>query len=70
VKRLCETPGISSSEGAIRKPVAEEQRPIVDDLDADVMGKRLHPVGGWDARALFAQCVRVHGFGGGPCPER
>jgi len=38
LKRLCETPGISSSEGAIRKLVAEELRPIVDDLDADVMG--------------------------------
>lgn len=100
LKRLCETPGISGSEDAIRTLVAEELRPFVDSLDADVMGNlvgvrngtpdgprvmiaahvdeigfrvrfiddqgflRLHPVGGWDARALFAQRVRVHGFGG------
>lgn len=104
LKRLCEMPGISSNEGAIRELVAGELRPFVDSLEADVMGNlvgvrngapegprvmiaahmdeigfrvrfiddrgflRLHPVGGWDARALFAQRVRVHGFGGQALP--
>lgn len=104
LKRLCETPGISGSEGAIRQLMAQELRPFVDSLEADVMGNligvrngesggprvmiaahvdeigfrvrfiddqgflRLYPVGGWDARALFAQRVHVHGFAGGVLP--
>ncbi len=38
LKRLCETPGISSNEDTMRRLVAEELRPLVDTLDADVMG--------------------------------
>lgn len=38
LKRLCETPGISGTESPIRKLVAEEMRPLVDTLTADVMG--------------------------------
>ena len=104
LKQLCETPGISSNESAIRQFVAQEMRPLVDSLEADVMGNligirngasggprvmiaahvdeigfrvryiedrgflRLHPVGGWDARALFAQRVHIHGFAGQVLP--
>ena len=38
LKRLCETPGISSREELMRKLVAEEMRPLVDELSIDVMG--------------------------------
>jgi putative aminopeptidase FrvX len=38
LKRLCETPGVSGSEDPMRKLVAEEMRPLVDTLEADVMG--------------------------------
>ncbi|HEV2472878.1 MAG TPA: M42 family metallopeptidase, partial [Chthonomonadales bacterium] len=38
LKRLCETPGISSREDQIRSLAAQEMRPLVDSLDADVMG--------------------------------
>lgn len=100
LKRLCETPGISGSEERMRKLVAEELKPLVTTLEADVMGNligfkkgategprvmiaahideigfrvryiddkgflRLNPVGGWDARVMFAQRVMVHGFAG------
>ncbi len=38
LKRLCETPGISSREEQMRKLVASELRPLVDTLTADAMG--------------------------------
>ncbi len=38
LKRLCETPGIPSYENAIRKVVAEELKPLADELEADAMG--------------------------------
>jgi tetrahedral aminopeptidase len=38
LKRLCETPGISSREEQQRKLVVEEIRPLVDTVEADVMG--------------------------------
>ena len=100
LKRLCETPGISSREEKMRLLVAEEMRPLADTLESDAMGNligfkkgasdgprvmiaahideigflvkhiddrgfvRLHPVGGWDPRVMFAQRVLVHGFAG------
>ncbi len=38
LKRICEVPGISGAENPVRKLVAEELRPLVDTLSADVMG--------------------------------
>ncbi len=38
LKRLCETPGISSREDRLRRVVIEELRPLVDTIDADAMG--------------------------------
>ena len=38
LKRICETPGVSSREDLIRAVVAEELRPLTDSLSADVMG--------------------------------
>ena len=38
LKRLCETPGISSREERMRKLVAEELRPLVDTIESDAMG--------------------------------
>ena len=38
LKRLCETPGISSREEQMRRLVADELRPLADSLEADVMG--------------------------------
>jgi endoglucanase len=38
LKRLCETPGISSREEQQRRLVVEEIRPLVDTVEADVMG--------------------------------
>lgn len=99
LKRLCETPGVSGREDAIRRIVADELRTVADDVSSDAMGNviarkagggkprvmiaahmdeigflvrhiddkgflRLQPIGGWDARVLFAQRVYVHGHGG------
>ncbi|HZT43365.1 MAG TPA: M42 family metallopeptidase [Chthonomonadaceae bacterium] len=38
LKRLCETPGISSREERMRTLVVEELKPLTDRLEADVMG--------------------------------
>ena len=38
LKRLCEISSISGSEQSMRKAVAEEMRPLVDTVEADVMG--------------------------------
>ena len=38
LKRLCETPGVSSREEPIRKLVIEEIKPLVDSVEVDVMG--------------------------------
>jgi putative aminopeptidase FrvX len=38
LKRLCETPGISSREELMRKLVVEELRPLADSIEADTMG--------------------------------
>jgi endoglucanase len=38
LKRLCETPGISSREEQQRRLVVEELKPLVDTIEADVMG--------------------------------
>ncbi len=38
LKRLCETPGISSREDQLRKIVVEALKPLTDTLEADVMG--------------------------------
>ena len=38
LKKLCETPGIPSREDGMRRFVAEEMRPLVDTIEADVMG--------------------------------
>jgi putative aminopeptidase FrvX len=38
LKRLCETPGIPSREEQMRALVADEMRPLVDDLSMDAMG--------------------------------
>lgn len=38
LKKLCETPGISSREELMRKLVVEELKPLSDSIEADVMG--------------------------------
>lgn len=38
LKRLCETPGISGREEAMRKLVIEELKPLTNTVDVDVMG--------------------------------
>jgi tetrahedral aminopeptidase len=38
LKRLCETPGIAGREDRMRALVAEELRPLVDELRADALG--------------------------------
>jgi tetrahedral aminopeptidase len=38
LKTLCETPGVSSREDPIRRVVVNELRPLVDTIEADVMG--------------------------------
>ncbi len=38
LKRLCETPGIGGREDRVRAVVAEELRPLVDDLRVDALG--------------------------------
>jgi endoglucanase len=38
LKRLCETPGISSREDLLRQIVVEELKPLTDTIEADVMG--------------------------------
>lgn len=38
LKRLCETPGISSREERMRQLVAEELKPLADTVEADAMG--------------------------------
>ena len=38
LKRLCETPGISSREEGMRKVVVEELKSLTDSLEADAMG--------------------------------
>lgn len=38
LKRICETPGISSREDRMRALVVEELKPLVDTMEADVMG--------------------------------
>ena len=38
LKRICETPGISGREERMRRLVAAELRPLVDELNTDVMG--------------------------------
>ncbi len=38
LKRLCETPGIAGHEDAVRAVVAEELRPLVDELRVDTLG--------------------------------
>ena len=38
LKRLCETPGVSSREEQIRKLVMNEMKPLVDTLEVDVLG--------------------------------
>lgn len=100
LKRLCETPGVPSREQQIRRVVAEELRPLVDEVRVDKLGNtigikrgrgqrkvmiaahvdeigflvrhvgpqgflKLQPVGGFDARTLFAQRVMVHSSKGG-----
>ncbi|MDQ2800845.1 MAG: M42 family metallopeptidase [Armatimonadota bacterium] len=38
LKRLCETPGVSSREDLVRDLVIEELRPLTDEISVDVMG--------------------------------
>lgn len=38
LKRLCETPGVSGQENAVRAVVLEELTPLVDEVTVDVMG--------------------------------
>jgi putative aminopeptidase FrvX len=99
LRRLCETPGVSSREERVRDLVIEELRPLTDEISVDAMGSvvavkkgqggprvmlaahtdeigflvkfvedkgflRVQPIGGWDPRAMVAQRVHVHGFGG------
>ncbi len=102
LRRLSQTPGVSGQEGAVRKILMEELRPLVDEVKTDQMGNvialkrgdafrrgekppgrllltahtdeiglvvsgfwegflRVHPVGGFDRRALLGQEVVVHG---------
>lgn len=49
LKRLCETPGIAGREDRVRAVVADELRPLVDELAVDVLGNLVgtkHGTGG------------------------
>lgn len=64
LKRLCETPGISGVESPIRKLVAEEMRPLVDTLSADVMGNLIGVKNGAEngPRVMIASHIDEIGF--------
>jgi len=64
LKRLCETPGISGSEDAIRKVVAAELRPLVDSLEADAMGSVIGTKKGAEGgpRVMIAAHIDEIGF--------
>lgn len=63
LKRLCETPGVSSREEAIRKVVIEEMRPLVDDLTVDAMGNVIgHKRGTVGPKVMLAAHMDEIGF--------
>ena len=64
LKELCETPGISGSEEPMLRLVARELRPLVDTLEADVMGNVIGTKTGADAgpRVMIAAHVDEIGF--------
>jgi endoglucanase len=62
LKRLCETPGIPSQEGPIRKLVIEEMRPLVDSLSVDVMGNVIGVKKGTGPRVMLAAHIDEIGF--------
>ena len=64
LKRLCETPGISGSEEPMMRLVAQELRPLVDKVEADVMGNIIgSKVGDSDGpRVMIAAHIDEIGF--------
>ena len=64
LKRLCETPGISGSEGPMLRLVAQEMRPLVDTIEADVMGNVIGTKNGAHGgpRVMIAAHVDEIGF--------
>ncbi len=64
LKRLCETPGISGSEDSMLRLVANEMRPLVDSMEADVMGNLIGTKRGSDngPRVMIAAHVDEIGF--------
>jgi putative aminopeptidase FrvX len=64
LKRLCETPGISGSEEPMLRLVAQEMRPLVDTIEADVMGNVIGTKRGADSgpRVMIAAHVDEIGF--------
>jgi len=64
LKRLCETPGISGREERQRRLVVEEIRPLVDSVEADVMGNVIAIKKGMSSgpRVMIAAHVDEIGF--------
>src|SRR5215211_533901 len=63
LKRMCEAPGISGREEAIRRVTAPEMRPVVDDLRVDTLGNVIgikHGSGG--PRVMLAAHMDEIGF--------
>ena len=62
--KLCETPAISGSEGPMLRLVAQEMRPLVDTLEADVMGNVIGLKRGAESgpRVMIAAHVDEIGF--------
>ncbi len=62
LKRLCETPGIPGREDRVRALVADEMRPLVDDLRVDVLGNVVGTRRGEGPRVMVAAHMDEIGF--------
>ncbi len=64
LKALCETPGISGSEDPMLRMVAREMRPLVDTIEADVMGNVIGTKRGSEGgpRVMIAAHIDEIGF--------
>jgi endoglucanase len=63
LKRLCETPGIPSREEQMRKLVADELRPLVDEVTLDLMGNVIgRKKGSGGPRVMIAAHMDEIGF--------
>ena len=62
LKRLCETPGIAGREDRVRTVVADELRPLVDDLRIDVLWNVVGTKRGDGPRVMIADHMDEIGF--------